>query len=109
MSLVLQSSNVALDKFLRALEADGSVSPVDFQAIRDNADRWTDVVDYPELAGTLKAFQGAADTLAETTQKVALAARKGKVKGVELEALKDAIEHQLAYVVAGYKSSVERI
>lgn len=42
-------------------------------------------------------------------QKLALAARKSKLTDAERTALKEAVEHQLGYVIAGYQSSLQRL
>ena len=45
----------------------------------------------------------------QSMQKVALAARKNKITPEERDALIAGVEAQVAYVVLGYKSSIERL
>lgn len=105
MSLKLQSSFPELDSHLRLFDGDGQVSPTEFQWLRDGADRhMADIVTVD--AGV---FQAQADGVVEAMQKLALEARKSKLTGVERETLKEAIEHQLGYVIAGYQSSLQRL
>jgi len=61
------------------------------------------------LPQSITAFQRLSDELVETMQQIALGARRKKLADAEKAQLKDAIEAQLAYVVLGYKSSVERL
>jgi hypothetical protein len=42
-------------------------------------------------------------------QKLALAARKSKLSEADRGALKEAVEHQLGYVITGYQSSLQRL
>jgi hypothetical protein len=105
MSLKLQSSFSELDTHLRRFDGDGQVSPTEFQWLRDGADRhMADIVTVD--AGV---FQAQADGVVEAMQKLALAARKSKLTDAERAALKEAVEHQLGYVIAGYQSSLQRL
>lgn len=105
MSLKLQSSFAELDSHLRHFDGDQQVSPQEFQWLRDGADQ--------HLAGIATvdagAFQTQADAIVESMQKLALAARKSKLSQPDREALKEAVEHQLGYVIAGYQSSLQRL
>ncbi|MEZ2418190.1 hypothetical protein [Luteibacter sp. RCC_6_2] len=105
MSLKLQSSFSELDARLRQFDGDGQVSPTEFQWLRDGADRhMADIV-----ALDAGVFQSQADGVVEAMQKLALAARKSKLTDAERAALKEAVEHQLGYVIAGYQSSLQRL
>lgn len=114
MSLSLSSTIVSLDKELQSVNADGVTSNVEFQRIRDVADQ--NVASFIKGApsdngvqGALEDFQKAADAAVEALQKVALAARKNKLSDDQRNVLKSGVEHQTAYFVIGYKSSVEKL
>lgn len=116
MSLTLSSSDKTFDVTLKQMDSDGSTSPVELQTIRDQADQHVmsaTGLDMSSPAMTLGAgviqFLFLADGIVECMQRVALEVRKKKLPQDAREALKAAIEHQLAYVVAGYKSSIERL
>lgn len=116
MSLTLSSSDTTFDAALRQIDSDGSTSPIELQTIRDQADQHlakatgSDTLN-PEtaLGSALTRFLALADDIVECMQRVSLDARKEKLAQDRRNALKAAIEHQIAYVVAGYKSSVERL
>jgi hypothetical protein len=105
MSLKLQSSFTALDNHLRQFDGDEQVSPVEFQWLRDGADRY--LADIRTVDAGV--FQTQADAIVEAMQKLALAARKSKLSEADRGALKEAVEHQLGYVIAGYQSSLQRL
>jgi len=121
MSLILSSSIKELDASLRQIDNDGATSPVELQAIRDRADRHVSGV--TGLPADAKAGTGTdsplgngmiqllsyADGLVEALQRVSLEARKTKLPQDRRDELKAAVEHQIAYVVAGYQSSVQRL
>lgn len=117
MSLILTSSYKALDAYLRRIDSDDSTSPVELQNIRDQADEHVSVVtgaaataEAPTPLG--KAVAGLlseADAVVEGLQRVALEARRSKLPQDKRDELKEAIEHQIGYVVAGYQSSIQRL
>jgi len=116
MSLTLHSSHKDLDSYLRSIDGDENVTPLEFQHLRDDADQHLDhALDplggvCPELSEAVKALQSSMDIVAEYLQKTAIAARKCKALPAEgRERLKEAIEHQIAYVVAAYQSSIQRL
>jgi predicted transcriptional regulator len=103
----------------------------EFQDIRDKADLEIAKVTYPSVVEGLATTQKLADELVEALQRLALAARKSKLKvstskfssttadpateaenlakKTQLTALKRAIEFQLTYADMGYKYSVEML
>lgn len=116
MTLTLQASAPGVSARLDTASQDGSISPVEFQAIRDDADRifgkLPAMAEYKKTVALPQAvteFQRLSDALVEAMQQIALGARRAKVPDAEKAQLKEAVEAQLAYVVLGYKSSVERL
>ena len=116
MSLTLTSSDRVLNAALVSDAADGVISPVELQKIRDAADAHVrdatgsatkDADDV--LSTSVGQFLSEADGAVEAMQRIALAARKGKLPADQRESLKAAIEHQVAYIVAGYQSSIQRL
>jgi len=105
MTLKLASSDKDLDMTLRVADADGAMSPVEFQGLRDQADIHASKVDL----ASVREFMAAADKLVELMQHIALEARKAKLPDTTRAAIRDAAEYQVAYVVAGHKSSTERL
>lgn len=105
MALRLNSSFSALDTYLRAFDADQQLVPKEFLQLRNDADDHLSRV--TEVA--TDAFQKAADALVETMQACALEARKKHLSAEQREALKEAVEHQLGYVIAGYQSTLQRL
>jgi len=120
MSMNLIATDKDLNAQLRQIDQDDVVSPVEFQALRDRADEAATQV-APELREALLVFQKAADQTAEALQKLGLQARKLKlgvpdqdvqkdeIKNATKAMLKKCVEFQLAYVVVGYKSSLEAL
>jgi hypothetical protein len=116
MTLELKTSLTDLKKRIDDASADGATSPVELQSIRDEADAkiakipavvaWRAAM---QLSEAVETFQQSADTTVEAMQRAALSARRMKLAEPERQLLKDAIEYQLAYIVAGYKSSIERL
>jgi hypothetical protein len=105
MSLNLHSTFPELDHYMRAIDGDGNVGAAEFKWLRDAADE-----NLGELAALdAGVFQAAADALVESMQKLAIAARKAKLSPVERTRLEEGVEHQLAYVIAGYQSSIQRL
>jgi len=114
MTLTLHSTHTALDGELKRIANDSVASTIEFQQIRDTADQQLAALAQAsapsaDLAAALRAFQDVADATVEALQKVALAARKGKLADDQRALLKSAIEHQVAYIVVGYQSSVEKL
>lgn len=117
MSLTLTSSNEALEACLRRIDNDDATSPVELQAIRDQADERVSAVtgvtasaDAPtQLGKAVAELLLQADALVEGMQRVALEARREKLPAEKRNALKEAIEHQIGYVVAGHQSSIDRL
>lgn len=105
MALKLESTDPGLNKQLRAADADGAMSPSEFQQLRDDADAFAGKV----APGTINAFMETADQLVEQMQRIALDARKAKLPEAERRDIGAAIERQVAYIVAGHKSSTERL
>ncbi len=120
MSMNLTATDKDLNARLQQIDEDDVVSPVEFQALRDHADEAAKEV-APELREALLAFQKAADQAAEALQKLGLQARKLKlgvpdkdaqkdqIKNATKATLKKCVEFQLAYVVVGYKSSLDAL
>ncbi|AIR90655.1 hypothetical protein [Pseudomonas cremoricolorata] len=110
MTLALQSTDKALDAIIQNILSDSNVSLEEFRQVRDSADAAVNTLkqDAPTLVTSLDAFQSAADQLTDSLQKLALAIRKAKPDDAAFVVMKSAIEHQLAYVVLSYASSVER-
>lgn len=116
MSLTLSSSNKAFDAVLKQIASDGSTSPVELQSLRDQADQHVMSAtgldtSNPDMAlGTaVVQFLFLADGIVECMQRVAIEARKKKLPQDRRDDLKAAIEHQIAYIVAGYQSSIQRL
>jgi hypothetical protein len=116
MSLTLSSSDKAFEAVLRQVDSDGSTSAIELQAVRDQADRHVKNATGIDASAPAVAlgngvvqFLFLADGIVENMQRIALAARKTKLPQDQRDDLKAAIEHQIAYVVAGYKSSIERL
>lgn len=105
MALRLSSSFSALDTYLRAFDAGQQMVPKEFLLLRSDADVHLSRV--TEIA--TGAFRQAADTLVETMQACALEARKKHLSAEQREVLKEAVEHQLGYVIAGYQSTLQRL
>jgi len=105
VSLTLRSSISELEEYMRSLDDDANVTPVEFQLLRDSADNKFEGLSTVDV----KAFQSAADTVVETMQKLAIAARKAKLSPEERKKLAEGIEFQLGYVIAGYQSSIQRL
>lgn len=105
MSLNLHSTLPELDEFMRSLDSDANVNAGEFKLLRDAADDRLKQVSTVDV----EAFRATADELVEAMQKLALAARKGKLSPQERKNLMDGVEHQLGYVIAGYQSSVQRL
>lgn len=118
MTLTLSSTNTALNATLRQIDGDGSTSPIELQNVRDQADQH---VKNATGVGTAKAnsltalgagvaeFLSQADAIVEGMQRVALEARRTNLPQAQRDELKAAVEHQIAYVVAGYQSSIQRL
>lgn len=117
MSLTLTSSNKVLDASLRLIDGDGATSPIELQAIRDQADEHIGAAtgvsahagSETPLGKAIADVLSQADALVEGMQRVALEARKTKLPADQRDALKDGIEHELGYVVAGFQSSIQRL
>lgn len=135
MSLILTSSIKSLDAYLRQFDGDDATSPVELQTIRDDADAHVRSVTgvaaetKAEVDARVKAaaeakakaeamtpldravtdLLGQADAIVEGMQRVSLEARRAKLPQEKRDALKEAIEHQIGYVVAGYQSSIQRL
>lgn len=105
MSLKLHSTFVELDNHLRHFDGDEQVSPQEVQWLRDGADKHLAQITAIDAAE----FQAQADAIVEAMQKLALVARKSKLPQADRDALKEAAEHQLGYVIAGYQSSLQRL
>ncbi|MEX1829261.1 hypothetical protein [Luteibacter sp. CQ10] len=106
----------SLKKKWQDIDKDETVSPVEFQSLRDEADKRFTAT--PALASiragaqldeALATFQQAADELSEAMQRAALAARRLKMSEADRGSLKEGMEYQLSYVIAAYKTSVERL
>lgn len=110
MTLKLQSTDNQLNQAIQAITADDSVSLAEFRSIRDKSDAVVNQLkdSSPALASGLTEFQSTADVLTDKLQKLAIAIRKNKLDQKSFDDTKAAIEHQLAYIVLSYASSVER-
>ena len=86
MSLTLRSSIPELEEFMRSLDSDANVNPGEFKLLRDAADGRLKQVSTVDV----EAVRAAADELVEAMQKVALAARKGKLSPQERKAAGEA-------------------
>jgi hypothetical protein len=98
------------------VSADKVLSPVEFQRLRDEADKTFDTSPliagqraWNRLGASLDIVQQSADAIAEAMEQIALAARRLKMPDAERAALKDGTEYQVAYIIAAYKSSIERL
>jgi hypothetical protein len=139
MSLSIESTHVELntliDKIQEINKDKGEVVSVvtvpEYQEIRDGADREISKVTELSVQNSLAQLQKLADELVEVMQQLALEARRSKLsasgsklsfaaqsaettaanaaKKQQVDALKNAVEFQLAYAVLGYKSSIERL
>jgi hypothetical protein len=116
MTLDLHTTTSVLAQKIAAAAADGATSPVELQGIRDDADKkFASIPGVSAMRATMRfssaaeTFQGASDELVEAMQRMALGARTMKLAETERQALKEAVEFQIAYIVAGYKSSIERL
>lgn len=117
MSLILTSSIKALDAYLRRIDSDDSTSPVELQTIRDQADEHvslvtglkTDADASTPLGKAVIQLLAQADAMVEGMQRVALEARRSKLPVDRRGELREAVEHQIGYVVAGYQSSIQRL
>ena len=105
MSLTLRSSFNELEKYLRSLDGDENVTPDEFKHLRDDADKHLEGV--PEIDAS--DFQAEADKVMKSLEHLAIAARKAKLSPPAREKLKEAIEHQLGYVIGGYQVTVQRL
>jgi hypothetical protein len=105
VALQIQSTEPKLEKLLRAAAGDGVFSPVEFQVLRDQADKWAEQINVVVVQDFIKI----ADQLVEDMQKIALYVRKNKFPDEVRRYFRNAIEWEVAYVVAGFKSSVERL
>lgn len=110
MSLKLESTNRELNDAIQEITADSTVTLAEFRSIRDKSDNVLNALkaESPPLATPLNDFQVVADNLTDALQKLALAIRKAKPDAESFEKIKVVIEHQLAYVLLSYTSSVER-
>ncbi|MCW1244145.1 hypothetical protein OC610_06985 [Pseudomonas sp. SAICEU22] len=122
MSLRLVSTDEDLKVLIARVESDALVTPVEFREIREKADIEIDSITEESFRQALEVFQGAADTVAERLQDLALAVRRTKLgvrdnkdrqanseKERMKQSLKRAVEFQLAYIVLAYQSSLERL
>nr|WP_063574086.1 hypothetical protein [Luteibacter rhizovicinus] len=117
MSLILTSSYKALDACLRRIDNDDVTSPVELQNIRDQADEHVNTVTVvtakaeapTPLGKAVTQLLSQADAVVEGLQRLALEARRSKLPQDRREELKEAIEHQIGYVVAEYQSSIQRL
>lgn len=109
MTINITSTMPDVKKAIEVIMKDGSVVPIEFQQIRDSADKEVAHIANGAIKASLEAFQNAADEAVEALQQVALAARKNKLSDPEKIAIQNATEYQLAYIVMGYKTSVERL
>ncbi|MFL6534907.1 MAG: hypothetical protein ACJ8G8_16435 [Pseudomonas sp.] len=122
MSLRLVPTDEDLKVLIARVESDALVTPVEFREIREKADNEIDSITEESFRQALEVFQGAADTVAERLQDLALAVRRTKLgvrdnkdrqanseKERMKQSLKRAVEFQLAYIVLAYQSSLERL
>ncbi len=109
MTLSITSSLPALNSELREIEKDNITTPAEFLHIRKSADAELEALKNSTILAATKDFQKEIDGAAESLQKLALAARKNKLTSEDRAALVAAVEAQVAYLVLGYKSSVERL
>ena len=109
MTLTLKTSHPELDSALKSIDKDNITTPAELMAIRDSADQALTVVKNEPTLEAVKVFQKEMDEAVQSMQKVALAARKNKITPEERDALIAGVEAQVAYVVLGYKSSIERL
>lgn len=109
MSVLITSSNSSLNDELSKIQSDGLVDIKEFQGIRDEADAELNKISNEKILEIIKKFQTEVDEVVESLQKIALLAKKNKLSSTENESLMSAVEHQVSYLVMGYKSSVERL
>jgi len=109
MTLSITSSLPTLNSKLKEIDKDNITTPAEFITIRKSADAELEALTNPPILDAVKTFQKEIDKAAESLQKLALAARKNKLSSKDRAALVSAVEAQVAYLVLGYKSSVERL
>ena len=116
MVLDLTTSMSALAKKIAEASADGATSPVELQSMRDDAGRH--FASLPrvaahraatDLSDGVQQFQVSAEEMVQAMQCAARAVRRLKFAEADRQSLKSAVEYQLAYVIAGYRSSIERL
>ncbi|MET4677423.1 MULTISPECIES: hypothetical protein [unclassified Luteibacter] len=116
MSLKLSSTDVALNTVLEDIGKDDVTSPVEMQSLRDSADEHvleatglSIFIPTTPLGASVVRVLFQADEFVENMQRVAIESRNVNLPPERREAMKAAIEHQIAYIVAGYQSSVQRL
>lgn len=116
MSISLASSDPSLAGALGRMAPDGAISPSEMKGLRDAADAraWEATNLDPTKAQValglpLILLLRAADDIVECMNELTTQARRKKLSRQKRDALKGAIEHQLAYVVAHYQASVQRL
>ncbi|TPG63448.1 hypothetical protein [Ewingella americana] len=109
MALTLTSTNPNIDKPLKDIAKDNITTPAEFMIIRDTADKVLLDLANPATLEVVKSLQKEMDDVVESMQKVALVARKNKLTPEERQALMFGVEAQVAYLILGYKSSIERL
>ena len=112
MSLGLTSTNKDLNTLIQESLSDQAVSALEFQKIRDQADRKLQGASDNDPSGQLKQplarFQSIADELSETLQLLTKNIRESKPDAAQLAELREAVEHQLAYVIRTYGATLDR-
>lgn len=101
MSLILTSSHKWLDASLGRIDGDGdgTTSPIELQAIRDQADQHvalgtgvsTDVESLTPLSEALSELLSQADALVDGMQRVALKAREANLQAGDRNAVKTGV------------------
>ncbi|AKQ65382.1 hypothetical protein A176_002294 [Myxococcus hansupus] len=109
MSLNITTQHAVLKKEIDRINADNRVSFSEFQHVRDAADTQIEKLKAPELQAHLKKLQKSVDDAVEALQQVALAAKKAKLDEPTKAALKESTSYQIAYLVMGFKTSVDRL
>jgi hypothetical protein len=108
MTISFKTDFTKINDIIEKATKDNVLTTLEFQSIRDDADKKLNVVKFPPIVDAVTLFQSAADSVVEALQKVAIAAKKNKLSDKDVAELKAALEYQLGYIVVGYKSSVER-
>ncbi len=92
----------SLEELINAIYQDGSVSFVEYQGLRDNADcRMAAVIKEFGQHNNITAFQKAMDVAMQLLQASVIDAKKAKLTDTGEAIVKDAVAAQVQYLLAG--------